>query len=177
LVCTWDCIKIYWNSTTFCIKIPSKFVRLFLFWVFNHYFFFRIVSTQIIESKCKLNLQTYWINTNIVLNYLELKMNQCYFSINNWFETIQLNQESSIESSKKINLMENHSGLYSLRPQYCFSLETGKSWTTQTIFRIFFSKPFTLFNIGVRCCVQKSVNLKVLYQQRKSINLLNTTTN
>jgi hypothetical protein len=35
----------------------------------------------------------------------------------------------------------------------------------------------TLFNICVRCCMQKSVDLKVLNQQRKSVNLLNTTTN
>jgi hypothetical protein len=38
-----------------------------------------IISTQNTESKCKLKPYTYWINTNLVLNYLELKMNLCYF--------------------------------------------------------------------------------------------------
>jgi hypothetical protein len=36
---------------------------------------------------------------------------------------------------------------------------------------------YTLFNISDRCCMQKNVDLKVLNQQRKSVNLDNTTTN
>jgi hypothetical protein len=60
--------------------------------LYQHYF--RIISTQNIESKCKLNPQTYWINTNLVLNYLELKMNFSFFSVDIWFDTIALKQHN-----------------------------------------------------------------------------------
>jgi hypothetical protein len=52
----------------------------------QHYF--KIISTQNIESKCKLKSQTYWINTNLVLNYLELKMNWYYFNVDIWVDTV-----------------------------------------------------------------------------------------
>jgi hypothetical protein len=65
--------------------------------------FFRIISTQNIESKCKLKPQTYWINTNLVLNYLDLKMNLCYFSVDIWIDTIIAFKQHNLRVEGYIN--------------------------------------------------------------------------
>jgi hypothetical protein len=70
--------------------------------VLNQYYF-RIISTQIIESKCKLKPQTYWINTNLVLNYLELKINLCYFSVVIWIDTIIALKQHNLSVERYIN--------------------------------------------------------------------------
>jgi hypothetical protein len=59
--------------------------------------------TQNIESKCKLKPQTYWININLVLNYLELKMNICYFSVDTWIDTIKALKQHNLSVERYIN--------------------------------------------------------------------------
>jgi hypothetical protein len=61
------------------------YLHLHLFLVLYQYLGF--ISTGNIESNCKFKPQTNWINTNLLLNYLELKMNLCYFSVDIWVDT------------------------------------------------------------------------------------------
>jgi hypothetical protein len=67
----------------------------------QHYF--RIISTQNLESKFRLKPQTYWINTNLVLNYLELKMNSCYFSVDIWVDTVIALKQHNLRIERNIN--------------------------------------------------------------------------
>jgi hypothetical protein len=62
-----------------------------------------VESTQKKESKCKLKPQNYWINTNLVLNYLELKMNLCYFSVDIWVDTIKALKQHNLSVETYIN--------------------------------------------------------------------------
>jgi hypothetical protein len=62
-----------------------------------------IISTQNIESKCKLLPQTYWINTNLVMNNLELKMKLCYFSVDIWIDTIIALKQHNLSVEGYIN--------------------------------------------------------------------------
>jgi hypothetical protein len=94
--------KKYGNNTKLSIKFPSKCVNQNLFLVLNQHYF-RIISTQNIESKCKLKSQTYWINTNLVLNYLELKMNVCYLSVDSWIDTIIELKQHNFSVERHIN--------------------------------------------------------------------------
>jgi hypothetical protein len=58
---------------------------------------------QNIESICKLKPQTYWINTNLVLDYLELVMNLCYFSVVIWVDTIRSLKQHNFSVARYIN--------------------------------------------------------------------------
>jgi hypothetical protein len=97
-----DTLKKDWNNTKFIVETPSKFVYQLLFLVLNlHYF--RISSTQNIESKCRLKPQTYRIITNLVLNYLESKMTLYYFSVDIWVDTSIALKEHNISVERYIN--------------------------------------------------------------------------
>jgi hypothetical protein len=89
-------------NTKFSIKIPSQFLYQHSFLVLNQHFF-RIISTQNIESKCKLKPQTYWINTKFVLNYLELKINLCDFRVDILIDTIIALKQHNLSVERYIN--------------------------------------------------------------------------
>jgi hypothetical protein len=103
--------KLWWNFITVCKQSRN----------INTNF-----STQNIESKCKLKPQTNWINTILVLNYLEPKINLCYFSVDYWVHTIvALLKQHNFSVERYINHFKD-SNQYYLKlnvDQYCKSID------------------------------------------------------
>jgi hypothetical protein len=50
-----------------------------------------------------LKPQTYWINTILVLNYVELKLNLCYFSIDIWIDFLIALKQHNFSIELNIN--------------------------------------------------------------------------
>jgi hypothetical protein len=60
-----------------------------------------------------LKPQTYLINTNLLLNYLEIKMNLCYFSVDIWINNILALKQHNLSVERYINLFKVSNQHYS----------------------------------------------------------------